>query len=225
MKRYLLILIIFLAAHFVFAQEKADLNATRFQQEIDNFSAWDAKNATPDSAILFIGSSSIRFWKTHDAFPNQPVINRGFGGAHISDMIYYYDQIAKPFNPDVIVFYCGDNDIEYGKPVEQVYADFLQIMDSLATDFPEAHFVYLPIKPCQSRWSYWPKMQKFNEKVAAYCDQNKLYHYLDTASPMLGEDGKPNSKLYRDDALHLNEDGYKIWDRLLANLLAGIKND
>ena len=123
MKRYLLILIIFLAAHFVFAQEKADLNATRFQQEIDNFSAWDAKNATPDSAILFIGSSSIRFWKTHDAFPNQPVINRGFGGSHISDVNVFADKIVLPYRPAIIVFYAGDNDVAYGKSAERVFDD------------------------------------------------------------------------------------------------------
>ncbi|HKK45627.1 MAG TPA: hypothetical protein VJ964_08900, partial [Balneolaceae bacterium] len=88
-----------------------DPDPQRFQQEIDNFKLWDAKNSYPNQAILFVGSSSIRFWKSHDAFPNYPVINRGFGGAHISDVQHYYRQVIGKYHPSIIVFYCGDNDI------------------------------------------------------------------------------------------------------------------
>ncbi len=75
----------------------------RFKNEINEFTKWDTKNSFPEHAILFVGSSSIRFWKSHDSFPDYPIINRGFGGSHISDVLYYYDQVIKKYQPSIFV--------------------------------------------------------------------------------------------------------------------------
>ncbi|MCB2219844.1 MAG: hypothetical protein KQI35_05555 [Bacteroidetes bacterium] len=220
-------IIIFLAFHvfLLSGQEKQDPDPRRFQNEIDAFQHWDSKNAVPENPILFIGSSSIRMWKTHDAFPDQPVVNRGFGGAEISDMIYFYDQIAKPYDPNIIVFYCGDNDISGGKKAEQVFNDFKTIREKLNSDFPDASFIYLPAKPSQSRWGLYPEMKKLNDLIADYCEESDKDHYLDTATPLLKKDGTPDNSLFMKDQLHLNENGYKIWNSLLGKLLEQLKSN
>jgi GDSL-like Lipase/Acylhydrolase family len=187
----------------------------RFKDEINNFKAWDAKNSFPKHAILFAGSSSIRFWESHDAFPSFPIINRGFGGSHISDMLYYYNQIIGKYDPSVIVFYCGDNDIAAGKSVEQVFNDYTNLTARILHDFSTVKFIYLPIKPSSSRWNFWSKMNELNLRIKAYNQQNKELYYLDTATPILGADGKPNDSLFRPDHLHLNPTGYAIWNRIL----------
>jgi lysophospholipase L1-like esterase len=200
-----------------FAQQRVkNPDPLRFKQEINNFKEWDAKNSFPKHAILFAGSSSIRFWKSHDSFPSLPVINRGFGGAHISDMEYFYDQVIGKYDPSIIVFYCGDNDIAANKPVEQVFEDYKNLTDHILHDFPDVKFIYLPIKPSSSRWNYWSKMNEFNNRVKEYNSQNKHLFYLDTATPLLGSNGKPDDSLFRDDHLHLNPKGYAIWNRILA---------
>jgi hypothetical protein len=56
---------------------------------IEAFEMEDAINPPPQGAIVFIGSSSIRFWDTDAAFPDHQIINRGFGGSHISDCNEY----------------------------------------------------------------------------------------------------------------------------------------
>jgi lysophospholipase L1-like esterase len=33
---------------------------------------------------------------------------------------------------------------------------------------------------------------------------------------MLNENGEPNPDLFLDDGLHLNEQGYQLWDKVLA---------
>lgn len=217
--------VLLFAGILLFGQTKSNPDPTRFQGEIDAFNKWDSKNSVPDNPVLFIGSSSIRMWKTHDAFPDLPVVNRGFGGAEISDMIHFYDQIAKPYNPEVIVFYCGDNDISAGKKAEQVFKDFKTIREKLKTDFPDAQFIYLPAKPSQSRWKLYPEMEKFNNMVAEDCKSNDKSTYLDTATPLLKSDGKPDNSLFMKDLLHLNEKGYAIWNALLGKLLAKFKSD
>ena len=51
-------------------------------------------------------------WKTvaEDMAP-MPVINRGFGGSTMPDLIHYADRVIYPYKPKGILVYEGDNDI------------------------------------------------------------------------------------------------------------------
>lgn len=219
--RILLPLLIFLSFYVLgFSQNNiADPDAARFKKEIEAFTKWDAKNSFPKDAVLFVGSSSIRMWKTHEGFPGFPVINRGFGGAHISDVLYYYDDVVKKYNAPVIVFYCGDNDIAGGKPVEQVFDDYLKFVKKIRNENPEVKLIYIPIKPSVSRWNYWEKMNRVNMRIKKYNDEDKGLYYIDLASPLLDSSGKPDAGLFISDGLHLNKKGYEVWQKLLRPLL------
>ena len=75
--------------------------------------------------MVFVGSSSIRMWETLEAdFPGLPVLNRGFGGSELSDVVRFADRIVVPYKPRVVVVYAGDNDLAAGKTPAQVFADF-----------------------------------------------------------------------------------------------------
>src|SRR5436305_5469999 len=96
-----------------------------FENEIRAFEQADAKSPPPKDAVLFLGSSSIRLWKTLEQdMPGMKVINRGFGGSQVSDSVRYADRIVLPYRPKLIVFYAGDNDIAAGKSPQRVLADF-----------------------------------------------------------------------------------------------------
>ena len=96
-----------------------------FAAEIAAFEAADKKNPPPSRGIVFVGSSSIRFWTTLALdFPGLPVINRGFGGSEIADSVRYADRIVLPYKPKMIVFYAGTNDINAGKSPTQVLKRF-----------------------------------------------------------------------------------------------------
>lgn len=216
LKKRTWILVLFLLLRGVAqAQPVEDPDPQRFRQEIEAFARWDAKNSFPRDAVLFVGSSSIRFWKSHKAFPDYPVINRGFGGSHISDIQHYYDQVIGKYHPSLIVFCAGDNDIAAGKPVEQVVGDYRELTDRILRDFPDVELIYVPIKPSSSRWQFWPDMKAANRQTKAYNEQHSHLYYVDLARPLLNSEGKPNDAIFRDDHLHLNEKGYAIWNRLL----------
>jgi lysophospholipase L1-like esterase len=201
------------------AADTTDPDPARFENEIKAFEASDRQNAVPPHAILFVGSSSVRLWQTAEGFPGLPVINRGFGGAHESDVNYYMDRIVLKYKPRVIVYYAGDNDIAAGKSPQRVFDDFRKFIDKAHTALPNTEIVYLSIKPSLSRWKMWPEMQETNALVKQSVANDSLVTYVDTGPPMLGDDGKPRPDIFRDDGLHMNATGYAIWNKILMPIL------
>lgn len=196
-----------------------DPDPARFAEEIDAFNQWDRKNAAPTSPIVFVGSSSIRFWPTAERFPGLPVVNRGFGGSHISDVNHYLEQVVLQYAPRAIVFYAGDNDIAGEKHPEQVLEDYRTFVERVHTRYPGIPIFFIPIKPSLSRWTLWPRMQEANDAIRAYSDDHEALFYVDTATPMLGEDGTPRPALFVEDGLHLSEAGYDEWTAILKPYL------
>lgn len=197
----------------------------RFADDIRAFEQWDRKNSAVADAALFVGSSSIRMWATHECFPDLPVINRGFGGSHISDVNHFAARIVLPYKPKVIVFYAGDNDIADGKTPEQVCADFRSFVQMARAAQPHVHVVWLPIKPSVARWSLWPRMQQANNLVREFCESDPRLTVVDVATPLLGQEGTPRKELFIEDGLHLNADGYKLWTNALTPVLTRLMRE
>ena len=84
----------------------------------------------PKCATLFVGASSIRFWRTlKEDFPDRTVIQRGFGGSTVWEVNPYFDRVVAPYHPKEIVFYAGENDLWIAKRTpDEAYADFVQFM-------------------------------------------------------------------------------------------------
>ena len=199
--------------------QPADPDPNRFAKEVEAFAGWDSKNAAPAEPVLFVGSSSIRMWRTHDSFPDLPVLNRGFGGSHISDVIHFADRLVLPYKPRVIVFYAGDNDIAAGKSAQRVFEDYRRFAGLVHARLPDVRIIFLAIKPSESRWSFWPEMKKANELVQGLCRNDDRLFFADLATSVLGPDGKPRSELFLSDKLHLNPAGYSVWTQALTPVL------
>ena len=218
----------FLIAAFLFSgpvcSEVADPDPGRFAASINEFVAWDRKNSFPENAYLFVGSSSIRLWPTAAAFPGRPIINRGFGGSEISDVIHYYEQVIRPYSPQRIFLYVGDNDIGRGKTAEQVFEDFRELAELLKVDLPDAELVFIAIKPSKLRWDKWPVMAEANRMVQEYAAERPRLGYADLATPLLDRKGKPKD-VFMEDGLHLDEEGYRLWQEALVPFLDAISLD
>jgi len=206
-------------------ENKPNPDPDRFKETVDYFKWYDSKNSFPDDAVLFVGSSSIRFWETANYFPGYPVINRGFGGSHISDVIYFLQPLVFKFKPKVIVFYTGDNDIAAAKKVKQVVNDYKKFVQLVRNYLPNTKIIYLPIKPSLDRWSIWEDMKEVNRLIEIFSDKDESLYYIDTATPMLGNESRPDSSLFVDDGLHLNSKGYELWTEILLPVLDEIYHD
>ena len=191
-----------------------------FAKEIQQFLDADRTNPPPKNGILFVGSSSIRLWKTlAQDFPGQPVFNRGFGGSQIIDSVHYADLIITPYRPKRIVIYAGGNDINAGKSPEQVYADFQILIDKIRKRLPQTEINYISIAPNPARWAQVDKVRATNRMIEDYARRHSKVTYIDVFSHMLGPDGQPKPDIYIADRLHMNENGYALWKQLIAPYL------
>ena len=210
-----------------FSALNVSVRAAQKQQEnpwektIQVFEEWDRKNSFPSDAVLFVGSSSIRMWPTRECFGQFDVINRGFGGSQISDVNYFAERIVLCYEPKVIVFYAGDNDIAAGKSALRVFEDYKKFVELVRKKLPETPIIFISIKPSQSRWSVWPVMNEANMLIEDFSETDDRLFYLDAATPLLTKGGKPNQKLLLKDNLHLNSKGYELWTRLLEPVIEG----
>jgi lysophospholipase L1-like esterase len=206
-------------------QKPQDSNADRYRSEIELFKNFDARNTIPSDAILFIGSSSISHWETSKAFPEYPVINRGLGGSVFPDLLYYYDDIVKKYQPAVVVIYC-DNDVLYGKSPESVLQHFKELSGKITKDFPRAEIVFLSMKPTPPMDAdMWKTLQATNKMFKAFADDHKNIHYVDVATSMLGNDGHVKPGIFLSDDEHLNPEGYeKIWNPIVKKQLSKLYN-
>lgn len=210
-------LIAIMTGHVLFAVEQPV--PTRYASEIKAFEQWDNKNSFPTDAVLFVGSSSIRLWPTRVSFPDLPVINRGFGGSHISEVNYYFKQVVLPYKPKLIVFYAGDNDVASGNSVEQVFDDFKKFVGMITEKLPQTRIIFISIKPSESRWNFWPVMKQANDAIRQFCENNSRLTFVDAGSVLLNTAGKPDNEYFLSDKLHMNEKGYRKWTQVLRPVI------
>ena len=172
--------------------------------------------------VVFVGSSSIRYWSTleQDMQPLR-VLRHGFGGAKLADIEYYAKRLVGDFDPRAVVVFAGTNDIHprsSRSPAEllEVYQAFVERVRAGSENVP---IYYIGITPTRLRWTVWPVVQQTNALIRNYCESNSGLFYIETGSALLGTDGTPDSKNYRFDGLHLSDAGYAIWTRIIRSRL------
>lgn len=195
--------------------------ATRaaFEAEMEAFAAQDAANPPPPGVFVFIGSSSVRMWPDiGTAFPNHPVLNRGFGGSEMSHALEHFDKLVTPYQPALIVLYEGDNDLVSKTPAA-VFADYKAFTDRLALEFPDTDVVILSVKPSPSRAHLMAAQRDLNARLAELCETSPRLRFIDVFTPMLNAQGQPRPELFQSDMLHMNAAGYAIWNSLVGPAL------
>lgn len=193
-----------------------------FHDEIEAFKQADKKQAPPAKSILFVGSSSFKLWHdVNDYFPGYPIINRGFGGSGLKDVIRYADDIILPYHPKQIVIYCGENDIAAGNVMAtDVLQRFMELFHYIRNNLPNTPVVFVSIKPSPSREKYIKTQEEANIMIRQFLSSYPETVYVDVFHPMLDKQGHPRKELFLEDDLHMNKEGYNIWkDAITPHLL------
>ena len=207
------------AYSFSFTPEQAK------NQYIGNFVRWaveDIGNIPNPEALLAVGSSSMRYWKTieEDLAP-LTIVHRGFGGSRMRDVVLFQDFFER-YKPKRILVYEGDNDLA-GHWTE-VDRDFirpsLRFIEYVREHLPETEIYFLSIKPSPARKNATERFEAANSWLRETAAGDPKLHYIDIYNPMLRPDGEVEPSLFKKDRLHMNEKGYKIWTEVVREALA-----
>jgi lysophospholipase L1-like esterase len=193
-----------------------------FNEDIQAFKKSDSAAPPPKHAILFVGSSSFTNWKNvQDYFPEYTIINRGFGGSSLPDVIRYAPDIIFPYHPKQIIIYCGENDLAGDSSVtgKVVFKRFVQLFELIRKKLPHTPIAFVSLKPSPSRWNLAPEMTDANKRIKRYLRLKEKTAFVNVYSLMLNEHGKPLSEIFLADKLHMNATGYRIWQKAIEPIL------
>lgn len=196
--------------------------AQPFINDIKAFKKQDSIAFPPENAILFVGSSSFTKWKdVQNYFPAYTIINRGFGGSVLNDVIRYEKDIIFPYQPKQIVIYCGENDVASSDTVtgKIVLERFKQLFTDIRAQFPKTAVAFISLKPAPSRWQKKDRMIAANALIKKYLKKKKNTAFINVWDSMLGADGQPIPDIFIEDRLHMNAKGYAIWQKIIEPYL------
>lgn len=217
-KKYLqkitILLVLVSVGHFAKAQP--------FANEIAAFKKQDSLSFPGTGKILFVGSSSFAFWKdVQQYFPEYSIINRGFGGSSLTDLIRYAPDVIFPYEPKQIVIYCGENDFAGDTSLypSQVAQRFFDLFNLIRSRYKKVPIAYISMKPSPSRRHLMARFNVANVMIKNFLKKKKKTDYIDVYKAMLNENGQPKEEIFLADQLHMNAEGYKIWKKIIEPYL------
>jgi lysophospholipase L1-like esterase len=197
-------------------------NAQPFSEDIAAFRHQDSIHFPPAHAILFVGSSSFTKWTdVQDYFPGYKIINRGFGGSSLPDVIRYANSIIFPYHPKQIVIYCGENDFAASDTVttQEVFKRFKILFNLIRSHAPKVPIAYVSMKPSPSRKHLMSKFVVGNKLIKNYLRTKPKTAFIDVYNKMLDVRGNTIPAIYVEDSLHMNSKGYAIWKKAIKPYL------
>lgn len=193
-----------------------------FWKDIEAFKRQDSIQPPPKNAILFVGSSSFTKWTdVQQYFPGYAILNRGFGGSSLPDLIRYENEVIFKYHPKQIVIYCGENDLAASDTVtgQTVYNRFKQLYTDIRKKYKTVPVAFISLKPSPSRKALFPKMEEANRLIRSYLEGQKHTTFVDVYHSMLDGPGSPMGNLFLGDSLHMTPKGYAIWQKRIQPVL------
>lgn len=194
----------------------------RYAADVEELAAKAAADQRKDIDVVFFGSSSIRLWNgLEEMMAPLSVVNRGYGGATVRDILVNYDKLMAHYSPKAFVVFC-DNDIcgnEVDLTVSGVLDHYRLLFNRLDQDYPGVPVFFLSWKYSGLRAFMRDTQKLVNDVMADYASSSNQVTFVDVNETLLQPDGDINQSLFESDNLHINRDGYLLWTSVLKPLL------
>lgn len=194
----------------------------RYAADVEELAVKAAADQRKDIDVVFFGSSSIRLWNgLEEMMAPLSVVNRGYGGATVRDILVNYDKLMAHYSPKAFVIFC-DNDIcgnEVDLTVSGVLDHYRLLFNRLDQDYPGVPVFFLSWKYSGLRAFMRDTQKLVNDVMADYASTSNQVTFVDVNATLLKPDGDINQSLFESDNLHINRDGYLLWTSVLKPLL------
>jgi len=223
----LIALLIFFTSYHSFAQKIPGEEILQWESEIVVFDSLNLNEPSDVNTLLVTGSSSVRLWESiHKDLEPYQVMQRGYGGAKLTDYNYYAKRIIKPHPFKAIVVFVANDiaGVEGDKTPKEVKKLFQALVKQVRRRSPGTPLCWVEITPTPKRWHVSQAIREANNLIKQYCDHNSDLHFISTYDYYMTSEGLPNLVYFREDSLHLNRNGYQLWTRIIKSSLeeAGI---
>ena len=193
-----------------------------FYDDIQKFKAQDSAEMPPKNAIVFTGSSSFTKWTdVQSRFPGYTIINRGFGGSSLPDVIRYADDVIFRYQPKQVVIYCGENDAagDTTLTADSLTSRFKTLFEMIRSKLPKTSVVFVSMKPSPSRLKVRQVVIDANKMIRDFLGARQNAAFVNVYPKMLDANGRPRPELFLSDSLHMTQKGYDIWQTAIRPYL------
>jgi hypothetical protein len=224
----LLVLLNFCISFSSHGQSASPDDILQWEDDIAVFDSMNLVNVSDAHTLLVTGSSSVRIWDSiHSDLAPYRVMQRGYGGAKLTDFNYYAHRIIKPQQFKAIVVFVANDiaGVEADKDPKEVKQLFKDLVRQLRKRNPDTPICWIETTPTPKRWHVSEQAREANGLIEAYCARNTDLHFISTFDHFLTPEGLPDSAFFRQDMLHLNRKGYLQWSEIIKTSLleAGIE--
>lgn len=203
----------------------------RFEDQIKAYEQYPVETGK----VLLYGSSFFAFWG-YDRASVQcaevtegklQVVNHGFGGATVEELLYYYHRMVLPYAPRAIVFRTGFNDMPH------MSAEACMVLTQLLFNWAKNDFPGIRLIAIKG----FDNPSAIPENLAKLRCYNEMLDELAANDPQLStidlnpffymssrdlETCRNFRDVFREDGLHLTDDGYAQMIKFLAPILQKI---
>ena len=181
----------------------------------------DQYKSAEKGGVLIMGSSTMDYWSDWQTdIGGRLGYNVGIGGTIVEDWLYAYDKLVKPFEPSIILVFLGGNNINNMGHTGAYAASLMStLLNKMHADFPNAeiHYIYSMAAPsCYKGGKFNYEYGRFIEEMKQLVADTDWLNGIDTFDE-LTRDGEAKKELFRDDGIHLNDDGYDVFAEIINN--------
>jgi lysophospholipase L1-like esterase len=176
-------------------------------------------NPEPQNAIVFAGSSIFYFWTTLvDDMAPLPVINQAFAGARMHSVFNAMDKLIVPYNPKIIVYYCGSNDINDGADASDILSGFEKFVSSVRDKLPSTIVYFISINKAPQKMAKCAVIDDSNEKINKWCKKTDGLYFIDI-NPHFFICGQSRTDLFFEDGLHFQPEAYVEFTKIIKPVI------
>ena len=184
----------------------------RFESTIQGYEQYPVETGK----VLLYGSSFFRNWgferarKQWAQYSGLEVVNHGFGGATVDELLYYYHRMVLPYRPSAVVLRPGHNDLTRGLTPDEAWFLTERLITWLRTDWKDLPIVILQVFDTKKYANEERRClnAQYNRLIRQFAEENSGIHVLDL-DPFFHDENGALKDIFLEDGLHLPDAGYE----------------
>lgn len=168
-------------------------------------------------SILLVGSSIFKAWtQAIDSFPNYKIVNRAVDGTTTSYWVETMHDVLVADSPDVILYYCGSNDLNCEIPEETILTNVRECRMIISNYSHSIKFAYFSIIKAPQKVGKWNVIDELNKNIMSSLYSDDMH--VDS-NAVFFHGGNPVKKWFIEDGLHLTSEAYDQLSRYAVPLI------